>query len=198
MLNPQRISRELLDHKISAQEALDHLAKVRSGDQHQFVDDIVFVTGILNPNVPKAGAVYARCKRGFDAVVEILNMAPSPARTKLVNNLHAAAFREVRSGVIQNDNLPESQKLGLVQLYEALQSRSALSAMYFLSRGMDKGRNDRILACLEPHIDKPMIIAAAVQEKRVDILYQRARWIECLPHLPEKSRDGHFAADLGL
>ena len=198
MLSPQQISRQLLDRTISAQEALDHRNRIKDADKHQFLDDIIFVSGLLSPIEPKVDDAATRYSRGIDVLVELLDIAPSPVRTKMVNNLHWALFSDVRSGALASDNMPAGQKLAMQQVYLALQARSAKAALHFLSRGMDRGRNDRIFSYLDACIDKQSIVAAAVQVKRVEVLYHRARWAECLPHLDSKNRDAHFAGDLGL
>jgi len=197
-LSPQQISRQLLDGKLNSQQALERRDKLKSAHQPQFLLDLVFVSGLLNPAEEKLGAIAARYERGLDVLVELLLHATSSVRTKLVNTLHQAIFDGVRSGVDISDNMPAGQKDALSQVYLGLQSRSAVAAMLFLSRGMDKGRNDRIFKYLDRCIDRELIIQEAIGAKRLDVLHQRSRWPECLPHLNGKARDAYFGGDLGL
>jgi len=198
MLNAQQISRQLLDRTLSTEEALAHRDRLGNRDSHQFIDDIIFVSGLLNSTDPKLDAAATRYDRGVEVLIDLLNLAGSPSRTKMVNNLQSAFFADVRSGALVTDNMPPGQRLALINFFVAFQSRSALAALHFLSRGMDKGRNDRIFEILSPCIDKQLIIETAAQTRRVDLLFTRSRWLDCLPHLPLKFRDAHLAGDLGL
>lgn len=195
MLNAQQISRQLLDRALSTEEALAHRDRLGNRDSHQFIDDIIFVSGLLNPT---DAAAVTRYDRGVEVLIDLLNLAGSPTRTKMVNNLQSAFFADVRSGALESDRIPPGQRLAMINLFVAFQSRSPLAALHFLSRGMDKGRNDRIFEILNPHIDKQLIIETAAQTRRVDLLFTRSRWLDCLPHLPSKFRDAHLAGDLGL
>ncbi|AXH59855.1 hypothetical protein [Pseudomonas amygdali] len=198
MLSAQQISRQLLGRTLSTEEALAHRDRLGHRDSHQFIDDIIFVSGLLNPIDPKLESAATRYDRGVEVLIDLLNLAGSPTRTKMVNNIQSAFFADVRSGALVSDSIPPSQRLALINLFIAFQSRSPLAALHLLSRGMDKGRNDRIYEILNPHIDKQLIIETAAQTRRVDLLFTRSRWLDCLPHLPSKFRDAHLAGDLGL
>ena len=198
MLNAQQISRQLLDRILSTEEALTHRDRLGNRDSHQFIEDIIFVSGLLNSVDPNLDAEVTRYDRGVEVLIDLLNLAGSPTRTKMVNNLQSAFFADVRSGALVSDNMPPGQKHALIKFFVAFQSRSAMAALHFLSRGMDRGRNDRIFEILNPHIDKQLMIEMAAQTRRVDLLFTRSKWLDCLPHLPLKFRDAHLAGDLGL
>lgn len=198
MLRPQQIARRLIEGTLTAPKAVEHLKAVNNDEKFQFMEDIIFVCGLTSPDQPKLGSMATHYERGIDVLAELFSMTGNGMGLRLVNDSHAAFFRDVRSGPLERDRLPAHLQMALTHLYEHLQAKSPLAALNFLTRGLIQGRSEAIHTILAPSIDKALILETAVIAKRIDFLYNKMKWDECVPLLTSKGRDRFFSGELGL
>lgn len=195
MLTPQQIVTRLLEGTLTAQQSLERLAQVDPGDKHQFMDAIIDRSDLLLSLNPAPGSATTHYERGMDVIAELLPLVQKKYGLHLTHYMHSRIF--IFSPTEKKEELPESRKLGLIKFFVGLQAKSPVAAVQFLTRGID-ARTHIIFQVLAPYIDRPLMIDAAIQVDRIDILGKKSGWDECLPHLTAAGRDAYFGGDLGL
>lgn len=197
MLSPQQLATRLLEGTLSAEKASTQNFDASVNDRQQFIDSIIDRCDLLNPGDPEQGSATTHYVRGMDVLVELLTLPRASGSTRIVNPIHGKIFDHQSPGLPQKE-MSAASKLGMIKLYVGLQAKSPEAAIRFLMYGLSANRTKRIFGELCLHIDKPLIMDAAVGSGRIDALYNKSKWSECLPHLTNTGRDAYFGGDLGL
>lgn len=198
MLTPQQIVTRLLEGTLTAQQSLERLAQVDPGDKHQFMEAIIDRSDLLRPTDPEPGSATTHYERGIDVLAELLPLVQKKYGLSLTQHMHNRIFNFSPTNVAKRDQLSEDRKLGLIKLFVGLQAKNPVAAVQFLTRGLIDARTQLIFKLLAPYVDRPLMIDAAIQVGRIDILGKKSGWEECLPHLTAAGRDAHFGGDLGI
>lgn len=198
MLSPQQIVTRLLEGTLTAQQSLERLAQVDPVDKHQFMDGIIDRSDLLLSSDPELGSATTHYERGMDVIAELLPLVQKKYGSHLTHDMHNRIFNFYPPSALKRNELSEERKAGLIRLFVGLQAKSPVAAVQFLTRGLMDTRTQFIFQVLAPYIDRPLIIDAAIQVDRIDILGKKSGWEECLPHLTPAGRDAHMGRDLGL
>ncbi|AXH59856.1 hypothetical protein [Pseudomonas amygdali] len=198
MFTPQQIVTRLLEGTLTAQQSLERLAQVDPGDKHQFMDAIIDRSDLLLSSDPEPGSATTHYERGMDVIAELLPLVQKKYGLRLTHDMHNRIFNFSQANIAKRDELSEDRKAALVRLFVGLQAKSPIAAVQFLTRGLIETRTKLIFEVLSPYIDRPLMIDAAIQVDRIDILGKKSGWEECLPHLTAAGRDAHMGRDLGL
>lgn len=198
MLTPQQIVTRLLEGTLTAQQSLERLAQVDPGDKHQFMEAIIDRSDLLRATDPEPGSATTHYERGIDVLAELLPLVQKKYGLSLTHHMHNRIFKFSQTNVAKRDELSEERKVGLIKLFVSLQAKSPVAAVQFLTRGLLEARTQLIFQVLAPYIDRPLMIDAAIQADRIDILGKKSGWEECLPYLTPTGRDAHMGRDLGL
>lgn len=198
MLTPQQIVTRLLEGTLSAQQSLERLAQVDPGDKHQFIDAIIERSDLLQSSEPEPGSATTHYERGMDVIAELLSLVQKKYGLRLTHDIHNRIFSFSQTNIAKRDELSEDRKVGLIRLFVGLQAKSPEAAVQFLTRGLIDARTQLIFQVLAPYIDRRLMIDAAIQVDRIDILGKKSGWDDCLPHLTAAGRDAHLGGDLGL
>lgn len=198
MLTPQQIVTRLLEGTLTAQQSLERLAQVDPVDKHQFMDGIIDRSDLLLSSDPEPGSATTHYERGLDVIAELLPLAQKKYGSSLTHDMHNRIFNFFPPSASKRNELSEDRKAGLIRLFVGLQAKSPVAAVQFLTRGLLDARTQLIFQVLAPYIDRPLMIDAAIQADRIDILGKKSGWEECLPHLTPTGRDAHMGRDLGL
>jgi len=198
MLSPQQIVTRLLEGTLTAQQSLERLAQVDPVDKHQFMDGIIDRSDLLLSSDPEPGSATTHYERGMDVIAELLPLVQKKYGSHLTHDMHNRIFNFYPPSAPKRNELSEDRKAGLIRLFVGLQAKSPVAAVQFLTRGLIDARTQMIFQVLAPYIDRPLMIDAAIQVDRIDILGKKSGWEECLPHLTAAGRDAHMGRDLGL
>lgn len=198
MFSPQQIVTRLLEGTLTAQRSLERLAQVDPNDKHQFMDAMIERSDLLMSSGPEPGSATTHYERGMDVIAELLPLVQKKYGLRLTHDMHNRIFSFSQTNVAKRNELSEDRKAGLIRLFVGLQAKSPVAAVQFLTRGLIDARTQMIFQVLAPYIDRPLMIDAAIQVDRIDILGKKSGWEECLPHLTAAGRDAQFGSDLGL
>lgn len=195
---PRKIARALLEGLITAPKAASLLMDVPTTDRREFMESVVFISGLMMLNIEPEGSQRRYYDRGIEVIAEVLSLPRTTLGWMLSNDLQAVLFTDTRSGPLASDNLTASQKLVIRRAFVDLQAKNITAASRLIGDGRLAGRSDKLLKAIEQDINKEGILHAAILDKRVDQLYDKTAWRECLPFLSGLAKDKLISVDLGL
>lgn len=171
---------------------------VPTTDRREFMESVVFISGLMMLNIEPEGSQRRYYDRGIEVIAEVLSLPRTTLGWMLSNDLQAVLFTDTLAGPLVYDRLTVSQKLIIQRIFVDLQAKNITAASRLIGDGRLAGRSDKLLKAIGQEIDKEGILQASIQDKRVDQLYKKTAWQECLPYLSGRAKDRVMSEDLGL
>lgn len=195
---PRKIARALLEGQITAPMSASLLMDVPTTDRRQFMESVVFISGLMVLNIEPGGSQQRYYDRGIEVIAEVLSLPRTTLGWMLSNDLQAVLFTDTKTGPLVSDSLTASQRVIIKRIFSDLQAKNITAASRLVGDGRLPGRSDQILKAVGQDIDKEGILHASILEKRVDQLFKKTAWRECLLFLSGQAKDKVISEDLGL